>query len=169
MNLNIQFPVTINGKAYNSMDEIPEEFKKLLNSDKFQNLENTITTNKQWNINGVTYSNFDDIPEESKKYFADSDNNGIPDMFEVNQNKTTGLSDLLNGTLIESPQSKQIINSVVSKPSKIKETPLDEFYNQNNYNEKKAGLTIKSTYLLIAFLIIIIVGLAAFIFMSGKI
>jgi hypothetical protein len=161
--------MTINGIVYNSMDKVPEEIKKMLNSEKFQNLENTINTKLEWKINGTTYTNFDDIPEESKKYFADSDNNGIPDMFEVNQNKNSGLSDLYNGTLIETPQSKQSINSVVSKPSKIKETPLDEFYNQNNLNEKKAGLSIKSTHLLIAFLVIIIVGLAAYILMSGKI
>jgi len=168
MNLDIQFPITINGKVYNNMDEIPEEFKKLLHSDKFQNLENTISTKKEWNIKGVTYSNFEDIPEEFKKYFADSDNNGIPDMFETNQGNTNQLSNLLKGAFLESPQSNQNI-SEVSKPAKIKETPLEEFYNQNDLNKNNNGLNIKSIYILIAFLILIITGLAAYIFMSAKV
>jgi hypothetical protein len=168
MNLNIQFPVTINGTVYNNMDEVPEEFKKLLNSEKLQNLESTINTRKEWNIKGVTYTSFDDIPEEFKKYFADSDNNGIPDMFENNQSNTNEFSNLLKGTLLESPQSKQSITSEVSKTAKFKETPLEEFYNQNDLNKKKDGLNIKATYILFAFLILIIAGLAAYIFMSGK-
>jgi hypothetical protein len=168
MNPNIQFPLTINGKVYNSIDEVPEEFKNLISLEKLQNIENNITTKKEWKIKGVTYTNLNDIPEEFKKFFGDANNNGIPDMFEFTENDSDEVSNLEKVLSSELSETKTSYSNQVSKPAKLKETPLEEFYNQNDQNKNNNEQSKKTIYTVIAFLILIIVGLAAYIMMSGK-
>jgi hypothetical protein len=153
MNPDIKFPLFINDKVYYNLEELPEEYKKLVNLAQFPNIENTISTKKEWNINGVTYSSLEDIPEEFKKYVEDKDNNGIPDFIEANQNTSIP----------------------ASKPVKLKETPLEEFYGESqdslhkNKYIKINGQGINSVYIFVALLILIIVALVGYILMSAKV
>jgi hypothetical protein len=81
MKNKINFPVIYQDKVYYNIEEVPEEIRKILESEPKQENEYKYLS-QHWEINGIIYTNFDDIPLEYKKYLEDKNKNGIPDLIE---------------------------------------------------------------------------------------
>lgn len=75
----------VNGVEYNSIDEVPEEFKNLVfGVDK--NLKDikidSKVVNFKYKINGKEYNSIEELPENLRKFVEDKNQNGIPDFLE---------------------------------------------------------------------------------------
>jgi hypothetical protein len=69
----------LNGKEYNSIDEVPQEFRKLI--EDAAPLASGITSAK-FKVNDKVYDRLEDMPPEFQAILADKNGNGIPDILE---------------------------------------------------------------------------------------
>ena len=83
--------IVIDGKTYNSVDEMPEDVRK--------NYEQAMSGFK-----GINASNISGALDDVKNIFADKDNNGVPDVFENNQaiNISGGMKYVVDGQVFNS-------------------------------------------------------------------
>lgn len=92
--------IVIDGKTYNSVDEMPEDVRK--------NYEQAMSGFKEINASNISGA-LDDV----KNIFADKDNNGVPDVFENNQaiNISGGMKYVVDG---------QVFNSINDLPPEVR-------------------------------------------------
>ena len=79
---------------------------------------------KKYFVNGKQYDRLEDIPEEFKSYFADKNNNGIPDQF-----------DSLFDSMQKNPFSFKTFKSLLQAPPIIenKNQPINKLENGNPF------------------------------------
>ena len=78
---------TINGKTYHSLDEVPKEYRRLLEDTDGSRVAGA--SFEMRTVNGVTtykvgdreYRSLDEMPPEQRALFEDHDGDGIPDAF----------------------------------------------------------------------------------------
>ena len=100
-------------------------------------IEDSNGKKKYW-VNDVAYDRLEDIPSEFQKYFADKDNNGVPDQFD----QLNDLQEKLRtGKLREAVTMFNAFSSSKTESTKI-QTPVSNPYNGNAAPE---GSTLKSS------------------------
>jgi hypothetical protein len=91
LNINVKTKIIINGKEYNSQDELPPELRKvydqaLANRSASQQMQ--ITSGSKITFNGQTYNNREEMPEEVRRIYdsavdaIDKNHDGIPDALQ---------------------------------------------------------------------------------------
>lgn len=62
--------ITINGKAYTSLDEVPEDQKEHIRELMEFNFPNLNDGQTLYEFNGNTYESFEDMPQEAQEFWA---------------------------------------------------------------------------------------------------
>lgn len=90
----------INGKEYTRLEDVPEEFRALLQKAEDEALQGKVSGDAdapqfqvskeitKYVVNGKEYERVEDMPENVRKIFEDKNQNGIPDILEDTGLKT---------------------------------------------------------------------------------
>ncbi len=96
----ISHKYTINGKEYTRLEDVPEEFRAMLQKAEDEALQGKTSGDAQnpqfqvskkitkYVVNGKEYNSLEEMPEDIRKIFEDKNQNGIPDILEDTGLKT---------------------------------------------------------------------------------
>ncbi len=93
VNFKVRTKIKINGKEYNSPEEMPEDVRNLYERALANRGTSTptlkVTTNSKITFNGQSYNSVEEMPEEIRRIYEsvmsaiDKDHDGIPDSMQA--------------------------------------------------------------------------------------
>lgn len=117
----------INGKEYTRLEDVPEEFRALLQKAEEEALQGKASgdaeapqfqVNKKitkYIVNGKEYERVEDMPDDVRKIFEDKNQNGIPDILEGAGIKTEFKKEV-NFSVKKETKAPSILSSGVKDP-----------------------------------------------------